>query len=96
MALPQLQDFSENDIMSHFSNPECVAVVPRDPQKQTISLPPYLVESVSIVDFLEAKHALCSNEALDLKIMDFGNGKSAFQPIFALEIVFHVCAWPHD
>ena len=74
VSLPQLQDRSEGEIMDHFANPECAAVIARDPRKPTHHLPPYLVDSISIIEYLTETHALSNDMPVRVKIMDFGNG----------------------
>ncbi|KAK3704353.1 hypothetical protein LTR37_013906 [Vermiconidia calcicola] len=73
VSLPQLQDRSEGEIMDHFANPECAAVIARDPRKPTHHLPPYLVDSISIIEYLTETHALSNDMPVRVKIMDFGN-----------------------
>lgn len=58
--------------MEYFSNPECVVVVPRNPQDANESLPAYLVSPISIMNYLTKKTSIQS-EPVHLKIMDFGN-----------------------
>ncbi|KAG6118918.1 hypothetical protein E4U13_008142 [Claviceps humidiphila] len=48
IALPQLEQFEEDDIAGYFSNPEIIPVVPRDPKFPMNSIPPYLVQSVTV------------------------------------------------
>ncbi|KAG7104119.1 Serine/threonine-protein kinase AFC3 like [Verticillium longisporum] len=48
IALPQLDQFDEDDITEYFANPEIIPVVPRDPSFPLDSVPPYLTP---ILDF---------------------------------------------
>lgn len=74
VGIPQLQNFSEDDIMDHFSNPETTAVVARDPHLSTEFFPAYLVQPVDLVHFLKKSGSLKEGLPFDLKILDFGGG----------------------
>ncbi|KAG6236829.1 hypothetical protein E4U25_003297 [Claviceps purpurea] len=72
IALPQLDQFEEADIMEYFSNPEIILVVPRDPKLPMNSIPPYIVKSVIMTaDFLKRRKAFPAG-SLIVKIMGFG------------------------
>lgn len=71
IALPQLEQFKEDDITDYFANPEVIPVVPRDPTFPLNSVPPYVVQSVSIADFLQSRKAFPAS-SLTIKILDFG------------------------
>ncbi|KJK81381.1 hypothetical protein H634G_03400 [Metarhizium anisopliae BRIP 53293] len=72
IALPQLEQFKEDDITEYFANPEIIPVVPRVPTFPLDSVPPYIVQSVSIADFLQAMKAFPASSAMSIKILDFG------------------------
>lgn len=59
-----------------YFDPQCTPVIVKDAQQSASSFPPYVVESVSMVEYLEDEKALNSKESFCLKIMDFGNGES--------------------
>jgi serine/threonine-protein kinase SRPK3 len=76
-TLPGLNEHIEEDLIEHFGPPECTVVLTADPMDQTTSFPPYLVTSISIVDYMvNAKPPLPSIEVepSSLKILDFGSG----------------------
>ncbi|KID83622.1 Protein kinase domain containing protein [Metarhizium guizhouense ARSEF 977] len=72
IALPQLEQFKEDDITEYFANPEIIPVVPRDPTFPLDSVPPYIVQSVSIADFLQGMKAFPASSVMSIKILDFG------------------------
>ncbi|PNY25068.1 Uncharacterized protein TCAP_04997 [Tolypocladium capitatum] len=72
IALPQLDRFDEDDITEYFANPEIIPVVPRDPSFPLHSVPPYLVQSVLIADFLQAMKSFPASSAMSVRILDFG------------------------
>lgn len=63
--------------MDHFSDFECIPVIPCNPEGVSDSFPPYLVTPISIMDFLVGTQAMpFTSESFDLKIIDFGNSFS--------------------
>ncbi|CAG9956361.1 unnamed protein product [Clonostachys rosea f. rosea IK726] len=72
IAIPQLQQVPEMDVMIHFSDPVLTAVVPHDPFLSLESYPVYLTETSPLEDFIAAKNLLPPPEEMRLKIMDFG------------------------
>ncbi|KAF7545128.1 hypothetical protein G7046_g9635 [Stylonectria norvegica] len=80
VALPQLDQFEEDDIVEHFSNPELVPVVPRDTSLSMQHLPPYLVGAVDMVDFFRSRRAFHAGPDTCLKILDFGRARWANKP----------------
>ncbi|KAG6247642.1 hypothetical protein E4U24_003087 [Claviceps purpurea] len=71
IALPQLEQFEEDDIIDYFASEEVVAVVPRDIKLPLNSFPPYIVPSVIMTDFLQSRKAFPAG-SLNVKILDFG------------------------
>ncbi|KAG5959089.1 hypothetical protein E4U56_005095 [Claviceps arundinis] len=72
IALPQLDQFEEADIMEYFLNPELILVIPRDPKLSINSIPPYIVKSViTTADFLKSRKVFPAG-SLTVKIMGFG------------------------
>ncbi|KAG6103406.1 hypothetical protein E4U31_002811 [Claviceps sp. LM219 group G6] len=72
IALPQLDQFEEADIMEYFLNPELILVIPRDPKLPINSIPPYIVKSViTTADFLKSRKIFPA-ASLIVKIMGFG------------------------
>ncbi|KAG6060188.1 hypothetical protein E4U17_004861 [Claviceps sp. LM77 group G4] len=71
IALPQLEQFEEADIIDYFANSDVIAVVPRDPNFPLNSIPPYIVQSVIMTDFLDSRKAFPAG-SLNVKILDFG------------------------
>ncbi|CCE26841.1 related to dis1-suppressing protein kinase dsk1 [Claviceps purpurea 20.1] len=72
IALPQLQQFEEDDIIDFFDIPEIVPVIHWDPKLPVNSFPPYLVQSVSMRYFLETRKAFPAGSLVTVKILDFG------------------------
>ncbi|CRK28820.1 hypothetical protein BN1723_015587 [Verticillium longisporum] len=72
IALPQLDQFDEDDITEYFANPEIIPVVPRDPSFPLDSVPPYLTPSVSLAEFLQASNSFPASSAMSIRILDFG------------------------
>ncbi|OAQ59999.1 protein kinase-like protein [Pochonia chlamydosporia 170] len=92
IALPQLQQFKEDDITEYFANPEIVPVVPRDPAFPLNAVPPYIVPSVSIADFLTRRKAFPAASVMSIKILDFGRGAAPIAirpPEFMLQELCH-------
>ncbi|KAG6052663.1 hypothetical protein E4U17_005556 [Claviceps sp. LM77 group G4] len=73
IALPQLDQFEEDDIIDTFARDEVVAVVPRDPKFPMNSIPPYIVAPASIGFFLRRRKAFPAGSS-NVKILDFGRG----------------------
>jgi len=75
-TLPGLNEHTEEDLIAHFVPPECTVVLTEDPMDQTTSLPPYLVTSISMADYMvnaiPPLHSI-EVEPPSLKILDFGN-----------------------
>ncbi|KAG6101340.1 hypothetical protein E4U30_002347 [Claviceps sp. LM220 group G6] len=71
IALPQLEQFEEDDIVEFFGTPDIVPVVHWDPNFPLNSTPPYLVHSVSIGYFLQKRKAFSAG-SVTAKILDFG------------------------
>ncbi|KAG6098757.1 hypothetical protein E4U31_004633 [Claviceps sp. LM219 group G6] len=72
IALPQLQQFEEDDIIDFFDIPEIVPVIHWNPKLPVNSFPPYLVQSVSMRYFLETRKAFPAGSLVTAKILDFG------------------------
>ncbi|KAG6104312.1 hypothetical protein E4U13_008408 [Claviceps humidiphila] len=72
IALPQLEQFEEDDIIDFFDIPEIVPVIHWDPKLPVNSFPPYLVQSVSMRYFLETRKAFPAGSLVTAKILDFG------------------------
>ncbi|KAG6196020.1 hypothetical protein E4U50_008377 [Claviceps purpurea] len=73
VAIPQLEQFEEDDIIEFFGAPEIVPVIHWDPKFPLNSIPPYIVPSVSIGFFLERRKAFPAG-SVTAKILDFGRG----------------------
>ncbi|KAG6222083.1 hypothetical protein E4U26_005531 [Claviceps purpurea] len=71
IALPQLQQFEEDDIIDFFGTPEVVPVIHWDPNFPLNSFPPYLVQSVSMRYFLQTRKAFPVGSLATAKILDF-------------------------
>ncbi|KAG6109012.1 hypothetical protein E4U31_007216 [Claviceps sp. LM219 group G6] len=71
IALPQLEQFEEDDIMEHFAIPEIIPVVPRDQKFPMNSIPPYITKSVRMIDFLKLMKAFPVG-SVTVKILGFG------------------------
>ncbi|CCE26817.1 related to dis1-suppressing protein kinase dsk1 [Claviceps purpurea 20.1] len=80
IALPQLEQFEEDDIIDFFASEEVVAVVPRDPKFPMNSIPPYIVASSSIGFFLRKRKAFPAG-SLNVKILDFGRAYRMSQAV---------------
>ncbi|KAG6148608.1 hypothetical protein E4U28_003877 [Claviceps purpurea] len=80
IALPQLEQFEEDDIIDFFASEEVVAVVPRDPKFPMNSIPPYIVASSSIGFFLRKRKAFLAG-SLNVKILDFGRAYRISQAV---------------
>jgi len=92
-TLPSLDEHTEEDLIAHFGSPECTVVLTADPMDQTTSLPPYLVTSISMADYMvNAKSSLPSIEVEppSLKILDFGSGMYAIAHPFLSERIHHI------
>ncbi|CAH0050333.1 unnamed protein product, partial [Clonostachys solani] len=72
IALPQLQEAKELDVMDQFSDPVLVPVVPHDPFLPLESFPAYLTETSPLEELIQARNLLPSPEEMCLKIIDFG------------------------
>ncbi|KAG6159647.1 hypothetical protein E4U50_007597 [Claviceps purpurea] len=71
IALPQLDQFEEADIIDYFVTSDAIAVIPRDPKFPMNSIPPYIVPSAVMTYFLESRKAFPAG-SLIVKILDFG------------------------
>ncbi|VUC26170.1 unnamed protein product [Clonostachys rosea] len=81
IAVPQLQQFDESEIVDFFSNPEIEPVVPIDPHFQRDSLPAYVVQGIDIESFLKDKKTMPPKETWVYKILDLGRAYLANEPI---------------
>ncbi|KAJ2971625.1 hypothetical protein NQ176_g7599 [Zarea fungicola] len=73
-ALPQLEQFNEDDITEYFANPKVIPVVPRDTSFPLSSVPPWVTPCVSIADFLQSMKSFLEELTICTKILDFGKG----------------------
>ena len=77
-TIPGLNENTEEDLLLHFVNPECIIVLTVDPSDQAASFPPYLVKAISMADYMVDAHSpsLPTIDAAppSLKILDFGSG----------------------
>ncbi|CAG9980415.1 unnamed protein product, partial [Clonostachys byssicola] len=71
IAIPQLQQVAEKDMMEEFCN-ELTPVVSHDPFLPRESVPVYLTAKVPFEELIAAKNLLPPPEEMCLKIMDFG------------------------
>lgn len=72
IAIPQLQQFDEEEIADYFAAPVVMPVVPRDPLFPRDSVPSYLTETVSLGSFLQDQQCFPSDDQVCVKILDFG------------------------
>ncbi|KAF8522372.1 kinase-like domain-containing protein, partial [Gautieria morchelliformis] len=80
-TLPGLDDHTEENILGHFVAPACTVVLTVDPTHQTPSLPLYLVEPISMVDYIMKKAGPNVEIAPPLlKILDFGGAFQVDEP----------------
>ncbi|KAG6191328.1 hypothetical protein E4U27_004659 [Claviceps purpurea] len=71
IALPQLEQFEEIDIIDYYASPELIPVVPRYPQTPLSSMPLYVVKSANMTKYLKLKKAFPGG-SVTVKIMGFG------------------------
>ncbi|KAG6223971.1 hypothetical protein E4U26_004101 [Claviceps purpurea] len=71
IALPQLEQFEEIDIIDYYASPELIPVVPRYPQTPLSSMPLYVVKSTNMTKYLKLKKAFPGG-SVTVKIMGFG------------------------
>ncbi|KAK8148212.1 hypothetical protein G3M48_000147 [Beauveria asiatica] len=84
VALPQLEQFSEDDIIDYFANPEIIPVVPRDTSFSMSSLPPYVTLRVSMADFLHMMKSFPAEPTMSIKILDFGRAHRTSEKLTTL------------
>ncbi|KND92734.1 Serine/threonine-protein kinase spk-1 [Tolypocladium ophioglossoides CBS 100239] len=72
IAVPELEQFDEEAIAEYVGGPDTIPVVPIDPSLALHSLPPYLVERLSIVGFLQEQKSFPTGSEMSVRIMDFG------------------------
>ena len=75
MALPTLDNFSIQDILSYSGCPECVIVLPLEQPSHPQALPAYLVPPISVLEYLTEKDPTLHEVSLRGVIMDLGNGQ---------------------
>ena len=69
VAMPQLDEIIEEDLISGFYPPECIIVFPRQTPARPESLPPYLVPPTHISERLLKPAA-----ELHIELLDLGDG----------------------
>ncbi|KAM3433178.1 hypothetical protein MY4824_006101 [Beauveria thailandica] len=84
VALPHLEQFSEDDIIDYFANPEIIPVVPRDTSFSMSSLPPYVTLRVSMADFLHMMKSFPAEPAMSIKILEFGRAHRTSEKLTTL------------
>ena len=72
VAMPQLDEITEEDLIGRFYPPECTIVFPRQTPARPESLPLYLVPPTPISELL-LKNLKLTTE-LHLELLDLGNG----------------------
>ncbi|KAG6160514.1 hypothetical protein E4U51_007490 [Claviceps purpurea] len=80
IALPQLEQFEEADIMEYFASPEIIPVVPREPKFPMNSIPPYIVKSIMMTDYLKLMEAFPAG-SVSVKILGFGRAYRMSQAV---------------
>ncbi|KAG6121969.1 hypothetical protein E4U13_003606 [Claviceps humidiphila] len=71
IALPQLEQFEEIDIIDYYASPRLIPVVPRYPETPLSSMPLYVVKSTNMADFLKLMKAFPGG-SVTVKVMGFG------------------------
>lgn len=81
IAIPQLDQFGECDLVEGFScELELHPVMTIDPSYPTDTVPPYMVGTVSLFNFLRSNNCLSFKDTHDIRILDFGRGKPFTSP----------------
>jgi len=75
VSLPGLNTHPPRQILDYFGNPECVIVLPITHPADPGAVPPYLVPSISLIDYLIAEDKDFCDGPLHAEIMDFGSGQ---------------------
>ncbi|KAL1676814.1 kinase-like domain-containing protein [Schizophyllum commune] len=70
VAVPQLAEQSQEDIMQELGDPDLTVILTVDPAKQTTSLPPYIVTQCDLAKFYLRT---VGDDGPQTKIFDFGN-----------------------
>ncbi|KZT03714.1 kinase-like protein [Laetiporus sulphureus 93-53] len=73
IALPTLDGHPPRSILNYFGNPECIVVLPTAAPTHPAALPPYLLPSISIFDYLASKDPVFADTPFCAVIMDLGN-----------------------
>ncbi|KAF8873458.1 kinase-like domain-containing protein [Mucidula mucida] len=94
-TLPGFDDQTLDAVLCHFYNPVCTIVLTRDVADQTDSLPPYVVASISVLDFMIKEVKGYSEDSLPLlRIIDFS---SAYRKTNVRPMYYSVPAvWPPE
>ena len=73
IALPTLNEHPPSDILNYFGHPHCNIIVPSVEPARPQALPPYLVHSIPVDDYM-AKDPKFMEGLLRAEILDLGNG----------------------
>lgn len=73
-ALSTLNDHPPGEILHHFAGLECTVVLPTVHPQHPQALPPYLVPSISVSEYLAKKDSVFRETPLRAEIIDLGNG----------------------
>lgn len=72
VTLPALQSHSVRDLLDYFGHPECTIVHPIQPPSRPEALPPYLIQPISLMDFISDQDPSFPEKPLQIVIMDLG------------------------
>ncbi|KAJ7205978.1 kinase-like domain-containing protein [Mycena pura] len=73
IAIPELRDYNEMDIVLGSNRPEIYPLISLDPAHDPASFPPYLSEVIDIGEFLQHDAPDWIKRAPQLRILDLGN-----------------------
>lgn len=76
LALPNLDKYSEAELLHFFNDQEPTVVLPLKLEDQSDSLPAYVLSPVCLAELVLKQLRTSKSNDLCVKIMDFGNGQN--------------------
>lgn len=76
VAVPGIQNFSEEEIMDQFLGDfESIPVVPRDPKFPRDTVPAYITPPIELGAYLQQQGQYPDAKTVTFKLIDFGRGE---------------------
>lgn len=94
LALPDLDKYSESELLLHFNDPETTIVLPLRLEDQKDSLPPYVISPICLAELVLKQLRSSASNDLCVRIIDFGNGQHIPFSTASFSLIKHFDLFP--